>query len=242
MTLSDAQAIVRETNLRHVAIIMDGNRRWAKKRFLPTLVGHRQGVESLKKVVRHAQDVGLEALSVYAFSTENWNRSADEVDYLLSLFIQAMRRELDELHANGVRIRFIGDISMFPPALYDVLAQAVEKTRYNKGLQFQVAANYGGRSELTRVMQHLGKAIESGELAPSAITEEMISDALDTGGLPDPDLLIRTGGESRLSNFLLWQCAYAEWIISDVLWPDFSPGELDDAIQTFATRQRRYGR
>jgi undecaprenyl diphosphate synthase len=233
---------VRETNLRHVAIIMDGNRRWAKKRFLPTLVGHRQGVESLKKVVRHAQDVGLEALSVYAFSTENWNRSADEVDYLLSLFIQAMRRELDELHANGVRIRFIGDISMFPPALYDVLAQAVEKTRYNKGLQFQVAANYGGRSELTRVMQHLGKAIESGELAPSAITEEMISDALDTGGLPDPDLLIRTGGESRLSNFLLWQCAYAEWIISDVLWPDFSPGELDDAIQTFATRQRRYGR
>jgi undecaprenyl diphosphate synthase len=238
---TDVDTLIRSTGLRHVAIIMDGNRRWAKQKHLPTLVGHQQGVESLKTLVRYCGDVGLAALTVYAFSTENWNRGAEEVGYLMKLFLEALATELDRLHQNNVRIRFIGDLTAFPPALFELIRTAHAKTAANTGLQFQIAANYGGRHELVHVMQTLGKAIQTGALAPEDITEDSIRAHLYTHELPDPDLLIRTGGEYRTSNYLLWQCAYTEFYVTETLWPDFNTEAFDTAVQTFANRERRYG-
>jgi undecaprenyl diphosphate synthase len=232
---------VRQSGLRHIAIIMDGNRRWAKQRHLPTLMGHKQGVDSLKRLVRYCGDIGIEALTVYAFSTENWQRSTDEVGYLMKLFLEALAAELDALHENKVRIRFIGDLSSFSTALHDLIQHAHAKTSGNTGLQFQIAANYGGRQEITNVMRQLGQAIQRGELQPADISEDRIQQQLYTHGLPDPDLLIRTGGEFRISNYLLWQCAYAEFYVTETLWPDFDSASLDEAIQEFIRRERRYG-
>jgi undecaprenyl diphosphate synthase len=233
--------LIRQSRLRHVAAIMDGNRRWAKQKHLPTLMGHKQGVDALKAMVRYGGEVGLEALTVYAFSTENWQRSSEEVGYLMRLFLEALAAELEALHANNVRIRFIGDLSAFPAALLDLIQTAHHKTENNTGLKFQIAANYGGRQEIVHAMQELGREIQAGRLQPEAITPEMLQEHLYTSDLPDLDLMIRTGGEHRISNYLLWQCAYAELYVTDTLWPDFSPVAFDAAIREFARRERRYG-
>lgn len=238
---TEIPALVQSVSLRHVAIIMDGNRRWAKSRLMPTLLGHKKGVDALRKLVRYSQDIGIEALTVYAFSTENWHRGSEEVGYLLKLFVEALAGELEAMHQNGVRIRFIGDISAFPDALKNLIETAHAKTANNKGIQFQIAANYGGRQEIVNAMRQLGREIQEGSLQPDDITEERIQNLLYTDGLPDPDLLIRTGGEYRISNYLLWQCAYAEFYVTDTLWPDFSPDAFDEAIREFARRERRYG-
>jgi undecaprenyl diphosphate synthase len=240
-SLSEISQLVQSIGLKHVAIIMDGNRRWAKNRFMPTLLGHKKGVDALRKLLRYAQDIGLTALTVYAFSTENWQRGSEEVGYLLKLFVEALAAELEEMHRNGVRIRFIGDLGAFPQALKDLIETAQDRTAENTGIHFQIAANYGGRQELVHVMRELGKAIQSGDLQPEAITEERVQSLLYTEGLPEPDLLIRTGGEYRISNYLLWQCAYAEFYVTETLWPDFSPSAFDEAIHEFARRERRYG-
>ncbi|HEY9746221.1 MAG TPA: polyprenyl diphosphate synthase [Oculatellaceae cyanobacterium] len=245
MSLLSAQAetaqLIRECKLRHVACIMDGNRRWAKKRFLPTLMGHRQGLEALKALVRYVGDAGLEALTVYAFSTENWQRSEEEVGYLLKLFLEALAAELDELHRNNVRIRFIGDLSLFPPALSDLMQTAQDKTADNSGLKLQVAVNYGARREIVQAAQRLAQDVQAGRLKPEDITDSLLEAYLYTAGLPELDLLIRTGGDSRVSNYLLWQAAYAELYFTETLWPDFSSACFDAAVQEFARRERRYG-
>ncbi|HEY9686447.1 MAG TPA: polyprenyl diphosphate synthase [Coleofasciculaceae cyanobacterium] len=233
--------LIRQSRLRHVAAIMDGNRRWAKQKHLPTLMGHKQGVDALKNLVRYGGEVGLEALTVYAFSTENWQRSSEEVGYLMRLFLEALAAELEALHANNVRIRFIGDLSAFPAALLDLIHTAHAKTEHNTGLKFQIAANYGGRQEIVHAVRELGLEIQAGCLQPEAITPEMIQERLYTRDLPELDLLIRTGGEHRISNYLLWQCAYAELYVTETLWPDFSPAAFDTAVREFARRERRYG-
>jgi undecaprenyl diphosphate synthase len=240
-SLPEASELIRQSGLRHIAIIMDGNRRWAKQRHLPTLVGHKQGVDALKKLVRYCGNIGIEALTVYAFSTENWNRSSDEVGYLMKLFLEALSAELDALHENNVRIRFIGDLSSFPSALQELIHQAHTKTAQNTGVQFQIAANYGGRQEMVQAMQQLGREIQTEKLQPEEISEAHIQAHLYTRDLPEPDLLIRTGGEFRISNYLLWQCAYAEFYVTETLWPDFSPEALNEAIQEFIRRERRFG-
>lgn len=237
----ETQRRIAESRLRHVAVIMDGNRRWAKQRHWPTLMGHKQGVDTLKALVRYCGEVGLDALTVFAFSTENWQRSTDEVGYLMGLFVEALAAELDHLHQNQVRIRFIGDLSPFPPALQDLITTAHQKTADNTGLQFQIAANYGGRQDIIQAAQTLGRAIQAGQLQPDAITETLLGQHLYTQGLPDLDLLIRTGGDNRISNYLLWQAAYAELYFTPTLWPDFSPHAFDAAVETFAQRERRYG-
>lgn len=240
-THSETPRLLQETGLRHVALIMDGNRRWAKQKHLPTLMGHKQGVDALKALVRYGGEVGLEAMTVYAFSTENWQRGAEEVGYLMKLFLEALAAELEALHQNNVRIRFIGDLSAFSPALQALIGTAHAKTKDNTGLKFQIAANYGGRHELVQAMQQLGAHIQAGQLDPAAITEALIQEHLYTHDLPDVDMLIRTGGEARISNFLLWQSTYAELYFTDTLWPDFSPQAFDAAIAEFARRERRYG-
>lgn len=233
--------LLTQSGLQHVAIIMDGNRRWAKQRHLPTLVGHKKGVDALRTLVRFGSDHGLKALTVYAFSTENWRRSTEEVGYLLRLFVEALSKELAELHRNNVQIRFIGDISAFPKDLYNLIQSAHAQTAENSGLKFQIAANYGGRHELTHAMQQLAEDIQAGNLLPEEITEAHIEAKLYTQGLPDLDMLIRTGGDSRVSNYLLWQSAYAEFYVTDLLWPDFSPQAFERAVEVFAQRERRYG-
>ncbi len=233
--------LITSSGLQHVAIIMDGNRRWAKQRHLPTLMGHKKGVDALRTLVRFGSDHGLKALTVYAFSTENWRRSTEEVGYLLRLFVEALSKELAELHRNNVQIRFIGDISAFPRDLYNLIQSAHEQTANNTGLKFQIAANYGGRHELTQAMRQLAQDVQQGLLSPAEITEAHIEAKLYTQGLPELDLLIRTGGDSRISNYLLWQSAYAEFYVTDLLWPDFSPQAFERAVEVFAQRERRYG-
>ncbi len=238
---SEFSTLVRACGIQHVAVIMDGNRRWAKQKHLPTLMGHKKGVDALRTLVRYGSDHGLKALTVYAFSTENWQRSTEEVGYLMRLFVEALSLELDDLHRNNVQIRFIGDLSPFPKDLYELIQASHAKTAQNTGLKFQIAANYGGRQELIHVMRTLGEAIQQGHLSPADITEERIQSHLYTEGLPDLDLLIRTGGDSRISNYLLWQCAYAEFYVTETLWPDFSPKAFEQAVSEFAKRERRYG-
>lgn len=234
--------LIQASNLQHIAIIMDGNRRWAKERNESTIMGHQAGVISLRNIVRYASDAGIKALTVYAFSTENWKRQPAEVDALMQLFIQTMRAELAELKDNAVKARFIGDTTSFSEALQYEINTMTDETAHNDGLCFQIAMNYGSRAELVNAMQTIAQQIKSNALTPEAITEQVIESALYTQGLPDLDLVIRTGGEYRLSNYLLWQAAYAEIYITDVLWPEFTPTELDKAINTFAQRQRRYGK
>lgn len=227
--------------LRHVAIIMDGNRRWADKRKLPRLLGHREGVNVLKKLVKHSKKIGLEYLTVYAFSSENWQRGKDEVDYLFDLFAEVLRDELEELASNEVRLRFIGDLDGMPADLRTGLHKAMERTRNNPGVNLQIALNYGSRWEITQAMREVAELVARGELTPADITPETIDAHLYTKQLPDPDLLIRTGGEMRLSNYLLWQSAYTELYVTPIMWPEFTPAEFDKAIAEFSARQRRYG-
>ncbi|MBQ8556831.1 MAG: isoprenyl transferase [Clostridia bacterium] len=227
---------------RHVAIIMDGNGRWAKKHKLNVAMGHRQGVETLREVIRHTDDLKIEALSIYAFSTENWKRSPEEVGALMQLILEFFASEIDELDEKNVRILILGDKSALPDKQREVLIEAERRTGDNTGLRLNIALNYGGRAELVRAAQLLAEEVKAGELEAADITEQMISDRLYTAGQPDVDLMIRTSGEMRLSNFLLYQCAYAEFLFPTVLWPDFSVADYDEALKAYGGRERRFGK
>ena len=226
---------------RHVGIIMDGNGRWAKKHKLAIAIGHRQGTENLRDIIRHTDDLGIEALSLYAFSTENWRRSPEEVAALMQLLLDYFAKEIDELDEKHVRITILGDKNGMPERQRETLLNAEARTLRNQGLRLNIAINYGGRAELTRAARTLAERVKAGELQPEAITEETLAGALYTAGLPDVDLLIRTSGEQRLSNFLLWQCAYAEFLFPERLWPDFSVADYDAALMAYARRDRRFG-
>ena len=226
---------------RHVAIIMDGNGRWAERRGLPRVAGHRAGAEAVKRALQAAADHGVEVLTLYAFSSENWRRSDDEISDLTALMRFYLERELNRLMDEGVKLRLIGDYSAFGRELVEKLERAVERTRDNSRLTLVVALNYGSRAEIAAAARTLGERAAAGEIAPAAIDEASIAAELDTHGLPELDLLIRTSGEVRLSNFLLWQAAYAELLFLDLLWPDFDEQAFAGAIEHFAGRQRRFG-
>ncbi|MDE3241046.1 MAG: di-trans,poly-cis-decaprenylcistransferase [Paracoccaceae bacterium] len=225
----------------HVAIIMDGNGRWAVNRGWPRLVGHRRGAERVKEIVRACPELGVRWLTIYAFSTENWKRSTEEVLGLMGIFARYIQREADRLSAEGVRLRFIGDRTRLDPKLQALMAGIEARTLANTRLNLTVAINYGGRDELARAARAIAEKVAAGSLDPAAITQETVSQALDTADLPDPDLVIRTSGETRVSNFLLWQAAYAEYEFTETLWPDFTPEELAAILQRVAVRERRYG-
>lgn len=226
---------------RHVAIIMDGNGRWAVQRGLPRTMGHRAGVEALRGVVKAAPDLGIKILTCYAFSTENWKRPKDEVDTLMNLLLEYCRLEAETLHQNGVRIKAIGRIQELPKAQQQEIARAVELTRNNDRLILNLAVNYGGQAELVDAFRSLAAEVKAGGLEPEAIDAEAVRRHLYTAELPDPDLIIRTAGEMRLSNFLLWQSAYAEIWVTDVYWPDFTREHLEQALRDYARRERRFG-
>ncbi len=233
---------VKDTNLKHIAVIMDGNRRWAKERNLPSAFGHKKGVESLKRVMRACDDFGVKYLTVYAFSTENWNRKKEEVDFLMDLLGQTIKNELNEMHKNGVVINFIGDLSKLNPKLQEILANAVDVTKNNSGVRLQIAFNYGARDEIVHAVKEIANRVKEGKVRVEDINENLISDNIYTRTIPDPDLLIRTGGEMRVSNYLLWQIAYSEFYVTKMLWPDFDKEALAKAIEDFHSRQRRYGK
>lgn len=226
---------------RHVAIVMDGNGRWAKARHLPRTAGHKRGVESARSAVEHCARRGVQALTLFAFSSENWKRPDDEVSTLMELFIMALEREAPRLRDNNVRLRFIGARQAFSEKLQQKIAEAEEVTAACDGLQLQIAANYGGRWDIAEACRTLAERVARGELAVQAIDAELLDQSISTAGLPDPDLFIRTGGEHRISNFLLWQLAYTELYFTDVLWPDFGAQDLDRAFEAFAARERRFG-
>ncbi|MES0154287.1 isoprenyl transferase [Mesorhizobium sp. M0018] len=225
----------------HVAIIMDGNGRWAKARGLPRLAGHRAGVEALRKTVRAAPGLGISFLTVYAFSSENWSRPKSEVSDLMGLLKLFIRRDLAELHQSGVRIRVIGDRAGLQPDIRGLLEEAETLTLSNGALTLVIAFNYGGRDEIVRTARKLAAAVARGEIESEAITADSFASSLDTEGIPDPELVIRTSGELRLSNFLLWQAAYSELVFLPCYWPDFSREHLSDALRDFAGRERRFG-
>ena len=229
--------IVKNTNFKHLAIIMDGNRRWAKERNLPSAFGHKKGVTALKNTVRACDKFGIEYLTVYAFSTENWNRKKDEVDFLMGLIKTTLDAELTELYDENVVIKFIGDISKLSPMLQETMANSVEKTKNNTGVKLNIAINYGGRAEIVNAVKNI---IRKG-IKEEDITEELITNELYTGSAPMPDLLVRTGGEMRISNYLLWQIAYSEFYVTDKYWPEFNEEALSDAIIEYNSRQRRFG-
>jgi undecaprenyl diphosphate synthase len=226
---------------RHVAIIMDGNGRWAQKRGLPRTFGHRAGAEALRAIVRTAAELRIGVLTTYAFSTENWKRPAEEVDLLMNLFSDYLDNEIGELNDNGIRLRFSGQTEALAPGLREKIAQAEAKTAANEGMILNIAVNYGGRAEITRAVQLIAADVASGAMAPDDISEEVIGRHLYTAGMPDPDLLIRPAGDQRLSNFLLWQSAYAEFWFTDINWPDFRPEHLIAAVADFQRRDRRFG-
>lgn len=225
----------------HIAIVMDGNGRWAQQHGLKRHVGHKEGVKSVRKVVERAAQVGVSILTLFAFSSENWRRPREEVGLLMDLFMLALKQEVKRLQRNNVRLQIIGDRSRFSQDLQASMEKAEAGTAGNTGLVLQIAANYGGRWDMTQAVRKLAQKVKQGALDPATITEEHISAELSFSGLADPDLFIRTGGEQRLSNFLLWQSAYAELYFTDVLWPDFRETEFDAALAAFATRQRRFG-
>ncbi|MBE7712523.1 MAG: di-trans,poly-cis-decaprenylcistransferase [Cyanobacteria bacterium SIG26] len=235
MTVID---IVKETGLKHVAIIMDGNRRWAKEKNLPSAIGHKKGVEALKSTLRACNDFGIKYLTVYAFSTENWNRKQEEVDFLMNLVAVTLSNELDEMHNENVQIHFIGDLSRLSESLQNILRNAVEKTKNNTGVVLQIALNYGARDEITNAV----KCIINSGIRAVDITPNTVSEFLYTKGVPDPDMLVRTGGEQRISNYLLWQIAYSEIVIKDEFWPDFDKNLLGECVEEFGKRHRRYGK
>lgn len=227
---------------RHVAIIMDGNGRWAKKRFLPRVEGHRHGAKSVRATVEEARRLGVRYLTLFAFSTENWQRPTDEVGGLMQLFVRHLESELDVLLKNGVRLRAMGDIARLPHAVQDLLRRNEERTKHLDGMDLILALSYGGRDEVVQAMKKIGRAIKAGELDPESISEDMISGSLYLPDVPDPELLIRTSDETRISNFLLWQLAYAEIVVTPVLWPDFTTDEFHRCLHVFAGRNRRFGR
>lgn len=228
-------------DLQHVAIIMDGNGRWAKKRGLPRTAGHKRGVETVKEIVMAASDFGLPYLTIFSFSSENWSRPKPEIDELMRLMKLFLEKEQEELHRSDIRVKMIGAPLDQTSEVYAMIKQAEEQTFNNKGLQLTVAFNYGGRNEIVRAAQKLGEQVASGQLSPRDINEQNFEQALDTYGIPDPDLLIRTSGEYRISNFLLWQLAYTEFVFLDCNWPDFNRETLQEAMQDYFTRDRRFG-
>ncbi len=225
----------------HVAIIMDGNGRWAKKRGMPRKMGHVEGCKVVEQTVRDAADLGIDYLTVYAFSTENWKRSEDEVSALMHLFRIYIKKLLKVAMEKNVKVVMIGERSRFAQDLIEGLNELESKTKDNTRMTFVIAINYGARDEIRRGMTRMAEDVQAGKLLPEAVTEEMIESYLDTAGIPDPDLLIRTSGELRLSNFLLWQLAYSEFYITDTLWPDFNKNELIEAIRSYNKRERRFG-
>jgi undecaprenyl diphosphate synthase len=226
---------------RHIAVIMDGNGRWARQRGLPRVEGHRRGVEAVRRTVRAAIELGVRYLTIYSFSAENWRRPAQEVSDLMGLLKRFIRHDLADLHANNVRVRVIGDRVGLSPDIRALLEEAEELTRRNPGLTLVVAFNYGGRQEIVRAVRAVAEKVRRGEIAPAAIEAETLDAALDTSGIPDPDLVIRTSGEQRISNFLLWQSAYAEYVFLPDLWPDFDAARFRAAIEEYAGRERRFG-
>ena len=226
---------------RHIGIIMDGNGRWAAARGLPRMEGHRRGVEAVRRAVRAALETGIEVLTIYSFSTENWSRPADEIAFLMSLLRRFIRNDLAELHSNGVRVRVIGSREGIEPDIIALMSEAEELTRDNRRLTLVIAFNYGSRQEIAQTMQHLAARVARGELRPDAITPDVISKSLETADLPDPDLIIRTSGEQRLSNFLMWQAAYAEFVFLPMHWPDFDRAAFDQALSEYLGRDRRFG-
>ncbi len=236
------ESVVRETSLKHIAVIMDGNRRWAKEKHLPSAMGHSKGVESLKKFLKACHSYGVEYLTVYAFSTENWNRSQEEVNFLMSLLANTLKNELAELDENEVRIKFIGDIDGLNPELQKILRNSEEQTKDNTGVKLQIAFNYGSRSEITNACKKIALAVKNGTLNIDEISENTISANLYTSDIPDPDLLIRTGGEKRISNYLMWQCAYSEIYVTNTYWPEFDKDSLAEAIFEYGRRTRRFGK
>jgi undecaprenyl diphosphate synthase len=227
---------------KHVAIIMDGNGRWAKKRFLPRVEGHRNGAKSVRSTVEEARRLGVRYLTLFAFSTENWHRPTDEVGGLMQLFLRHLESELEVLLKNGVRLRAMGDIERLPQAVQDLLRRNEERTKHLDGMDLILAVSYGGRDELVQAMKKIGRAIKAGEVDPESITEEMVSRSLYLPDVPDPELLIRTSDETRISNFLLWQLAYSEIVVTPVFWPDFTTDEFHRCLHVFAGRNRRFGR
>lgn len=227
---------------RHVAIIMDGNGRWARKRQLPQIEGHRAGVENLRVIIKYCAETGIDALTLFAFSSENWCRPPTEVRLLFDLFVVALEQEIEHLHEADVRLRIIGDVAPFPAKLGRCISEGQAKTRDNERLNLVIAANYGGRWDITEAVRKLAVKIGQGALEPSAISPELIAQNLALADLPEPDLLIRSGGEKRISNYLLWQLAYTELYFTDCLWPDFDTEEFEKALVSYAGRQRRFGR
>ncbi|WP_040211730.1 isoprenyl transferase [Clostridium polynesiense] len=226
---------------KHIAIIMDGNGRWAKKKNLPRTFGHKAGVETIRKIIKECNKLGVKYLTLYAFSTENWKRPAEEVNSLMGLLVEYLKKEFDELNRNDVVINYIGDISKLPHNCQTELVKAKEKTINNNGVVMNLALNYGGRSEIINAFNSLLSNLSGEELKNISITEEMLEKHLYTAGMPDPDIIIRPSGEQRISNFLLWQCAYSEFWYSDILWPDFTEKDLQKAIYDYQNRERRFG-
>ena len=229
---------IKSTNLKHIAIIMDGNRRWAKERMLPSMMGHKRGVDTLKKITRACSDFGIKYLTLYAFSTENWNRKKEEVDFLMDLLATTLKNELKELNGNNVKMNYIGNLNQLNQNLQNILNDSIETTKNNTGVVLTVAINYGARDEITNAIKNI---IKDG-VKEDEINQTLISNYLYTKDIPDPDLLIRTSGEKRISNYLLWQIAYSEIYITDTYWPEFDKNALMKAIIEFANRQRRWGK
>lgn len=227
---------------KHVAIIMDGNNRWAKKRFLPGVAGHKAGVKAVRSVVKTSAELGIEVLTLFAFSSENWRRPADEVSALMELFLRALEREVKKLHENNIRLRIMGDVSAFAPRIQELIAEAEALTANNTQFTLVVAANYGGQWDVAQAAQKLAEEVQAGRLQPSDINEQTLHQYTCLADLPAPDLVIRTGGEQRISNFMLWQTAYSEFYYSDALWPDFSQQHFQQALSAFTQRTRRFGR
>ncbi|THK43275.1 MULTISPECIES: isoprenyl transferase [Methylophaga] len=227
---------------RHIAIIMDGNGRWAKQRLQPRFMGHRAGVRAVEGIVKHCVATGVEVLSLFAFSSENWRRPGKEVNLLMELFSHALDNQVKRLHKNNIRLNIIGDIGRFSDSLQQQIADATTLTAANDGLILNIAANYGGRWDITQSVRQIADKIKSGALQPEQIDETLIASHLVTAELPEPDLFIRTGGEQRISNFLMWQLAYTELYFTEKLWPEFNAQDLDAAIESFSSRERRFGR
>ncbi len=230
-----------EAKPQHIAIIMDGNGRWANRRGLPRIAGHHSGMTTVREIIRACDDYGISCLTLYAFSTENWRRPEEEVEYLMRLPEQFFRSEIDELVVRGVRVRFIGDTSKLPSYTQETVRTSLERTKSNSGMIVNFALNYGGRLDILTAIRDFSQAVYRGEKSFDDLTEESFAAYLSTGGLPDPDLIIRTSGEVRLSNFLIWQAAYSEFWFTDVLWPDFNREVLSEAIRDYGRRKRRFG-
>lgn len=225
---------------KHIGIIMDGNGRWAKKRFLPRAMGHRQGAQALDKLTKEAEGLGVEYITVYAFSTENWKRSKDEVDSIMGLLREYINRFFND-KKSILKIRSAGDLTALSPDLQADIEKLKEQSKDRPGMTLTIAINYGGRDEIRRAVAKIAEDVKAGKIQPEDINDQMISDNLDTAGIPDPELIIRTSGEFRTSNFLMWQSAYSEYYITDKLWPDFNVEDLKDAIKAYQTRDRRFG-